>query len=394
MNYENLQWLNKRSYKHHVHQKGRQFLKDGQENCYRSSPRRISVDNFEIPKFRMRLAANHRNPQQLAAFMAEKRATTSSYSRSEFERCSSVPTEQTIGDSTLKARLRSMAFNQCDTKIYMQDVQDSSLLRRRRQNKETGDPKNEVDSLKGGREDRKAVETSIAFNQCTIQDNQCGIEIYLQGVEQSSLLRRRGQTQKRAGPKTDMDSLQTRFQDKIVIYSLLMSPRDQFEMVPSLEERNVIHSPFPLPRDRFEMISSLEEKFVLHSPRTSPRDRFEMVSSLEERIVIHSPLPTPRDRFQMVSSLEEKIVIHSPFTLPRDRFEMVSSLEERIVIHSPFTPPRDPFEIVPSHEEKSVLRSPRTSARDHIEMVSSLEEKIAIQSPLISPRSIHFARST
>ena len=47
-------------------------------------PRRISVDDFSIPKFEMRLAENQGNPKQLASLLAAKRTETMRFLRPKF----------------------------------------------------------------------------------------------------------------------------------------------------------------------------------------------------------------------------------------------------------------------------------------------------------------------
>ena len=194
-------------------------INNGRTLCYQHSHSvddeqyaRISVDNLRIPKFTMQLAANQGNPKQLAALLAAQRMKK-------------------------KRFLRAM---------------------------EDDDEKAAVD---------RPEYTKTAKNQCIFEDNQQEFKIYLQGVQQSSLCRRRMENRKRepslavCGPR-EMD--------------LTKTPRDRSEMVQdSLQSR-------------------FQEKVRGYSPvspqTTPPRDHFEMVSSFEELVVIQSPRERARSK--------------------------------------------------------------------------------------------------
>lgn len=63
-----------------------------------NSSNRISVSDFSIPKFQMRLASNQGNPKQLAALLEEKRTKKKRILGSKFEETASVSTKNTITD--------------------------------------------------------------------------------------------------------------------------------------------------------------------------------------------------------------------------------------------------------------------------------------------------------
>lgn len=58
-----------------------------------NSSNRISVSDFSIPKFQMRLASNQGNPKQLAALLKEKRTKKKRILGSKFEETASVSTK-------------------------------------------------------------------------------------------------------------------------------------------------------------------------------------------------------------------------------------------------------------------------------------------------------------
>ena len=433
MNYENIQWVN-RSTPKNFNERGRYSRQEGEQT----------------PKFRKQLTENVGRQKQLVDLIAAKRTTTSSYSRpNPREPC--FITEQVIGACTPTET--SLAFNQCiqdkqcEVKAHLQDVSQSSPFRRRQQKQKTRDPRTKAAFSKVLR----GNETLAALNRCIFQDNLCDKQMRLQDVSESSLLRKRRQNQKTGapktkgedvktidvpkalklrtfqdnqldvkfnsigeeqsslqnqkweGPETDTNSPPTSFQDKANVPSSMNSPRNRFDVLSSLEDKIVIQSPPKSPCERTKMLSLLQQKSVIHSPRKSPSDhhkmtpslegktfsRFEMVSSLEEEMVMQSPLTSPYDRFEMVSSVEERIVIFSSPKSPCDRIEMVSSLGKKIVIQSP---PMSPShlsdqrnETLSSLREKTVIQSPLTSPYDHFEMVSSLEQRIVILSSPQSP---------
>lgn len=71
-----------------------------------SSSNRISVSDFSIPKFQMRLASNQGNPKQLAALLKEKRTKKKRILGSKFEETASVSTKNTITDQLVNHRER------------------------------------------------------------------------------------------------------------------------------------------------------------------------------------------------------------------------------------------------------------------------------------------------
>lgn len=382
MNYENIQ---------------RGILPDNKKNDFQCYPRKLSVDNFTIPKFQMRLATNQGNPKQLATLIATKETTPSRCLQSSSEHCYFGASEQAT--EAPKEEETSIAFNQRNITVHLQDVQQSSLLRRRRQNQTGGESKREVK----GSQALNTTDASLALKQCPFQDNNCDMTIRLHDVEESNstILRRRRKNQTRGGLQTGLYFSQyfsqTSFQE--VICPPVKSPCKSICMVSSLEEKIVIQSPITSPCNRFEMVSSLEEKIVIQSPITSPCDGTEIDSSLEEQIAIQSPLTPSYDRFEMVSSLEELIVIHSPLSSPCDGTGMNSALEEntnsptertvgleeKITLHSPLKSPSYRTEMDSTLEEMIFIQWSMKSQCDRGGMVSSFEEKIVIHSPLKSP---------
>ena len=75
-----------------------------------SSSNRISVSDFSIPKFQMRLASNQGNPKQLAALLKEKRTKKKRILGSKFEETASVSTKNTITDQLVNHRERWVEF--------------------------------------------------------------------------------------------------------------------------------------------------------------------------------------------------------------------------------------------------------------------------------------------
>ena len=71
-----------------------------------SSSNRISVSDFSIPKFQMRLASNQGNPKQLAALLKEKRTKKKRILGSKFEETASVSTKNTITDQLVNHQER------------------------------------------------------------------------------------------------------------------------------------------------------------------------------------------------------------------------------------------------------------------------------------------------
>ena len=71
-----------------------------------NSSNRISVSDFSIPKFQMRLASNQGNPKQLAALLKEKRTKKKRILGSKFEETASVSTKNTITDQLVNHRER------------------------------------------------------------------------------------------------------------------------------------------------------------------------------------------------------------------------------------------------------------------------------------------------
>ena len=71
-----------------------------------NSSTRISVGDFSIPKFQMRLASNQGNPKQLAALLKEKRTKKKRILGSKFEETASVSTKNTITDQLVNHRER------------------------------------------------------------------------------------------------------------------------------------------------------------------------------------------------------------------------------------------------------------------------------------------------
>ena len=71
-----------------------------------SSSNRISVSDFSIPKFQMRLASNQGNPKQLAALLKEKRTKKKRILGSKIEETASVSTKNTITDQLVNHRER------------------------------------------------------------------------------------------------------------------------------------------------------------------------------------------------------------------------------------------------------------------------------------------------
>ena len=71
-----------------------------------SSSNRISVSDFSIPKFQMRLASNQGNPKELAALLKEKRTKKKRILGSKFEETASVSTKNTITDQLVNHRER------------------------------------------------------------------------------------------------------------------------------------------------------------------------------------------------------------------------------------------------------------------------------------------------
>ena len=68
------------SFQSHGLERPRETRRCDCEHC-QHFPRRISVDDFSIPKFEMRLAANQGNPKQLAALLAAKEKKTNRFLR-------------------------------------------------------------------------------------------------------------------------------------------------------------------------------------------------------------------------------------------------------------------------------------------------------------------------
>lgn len=71
-----------------------------------NSSNRISVSDFSIPKFQMRLASNQGNPKQLAALLKEKRTKKKRILGSKFEETASVSTKNTVTDQLVNHRER------------------------------------------------------------------------------------------------------------------------------------------------------------------------------------------------------------------------------------------------------------------------------------------------
>ena len=65
-------------------------------NDFEYFPKRISVKEFSIPKFEMRLAANQGNLQQLASILSVKRTTAKRSIRPKFEEFHAIPAENAI----------------------------------------------------------------------------------------------------------------------------------------------------------------------------------------------------------------------------------------------------------------------------------------------------------
>ena len=65
-------------------------------NDFEYFPKRISVKDFSIPKFEMRLAANQGNLKQLASILSVKRTTVKRCVRPKFEEFSAVAAENAM----------------------------------------------------------------------------------------------------------------------------------------------------------------------------------------------------------------------------------------------------------------------------------------------------------
>ena len=65
-------------------------------NDFEYFPKRISVKEFSIPKFEMRLAANQGNLKQLASILSAKRATVKRCIRPSFEEFPAITAENAM----------------------------------------------------------------------------------------------------------------------------------------------------------------------------------------------------------------------------------------------------------------------------------------------------------
>ena len=215
--------------------------------------RKVSSSRLWLPTITMSLAENQEDPRTLAVLLASKH------------------TRATTGHPQSKTTTKCGIFqniNQQENKFRLQDVRESSLLRRRRENR----------------------------NLTVSSEKSCPFEMDSSQTFQDFALNQSPQ-------KTSPAAL---FLSKI-------EPRDSFEMVSSFQEKHIGHAPRISPRDRFEMGSS----FL--SPQLTPRDGLEVGSSFREKVLDHPPPKTPNVRFEMVTSFEELVVIHSPRFRERSR---------------------------------------------------------------------------
>ena len=65
-------------------------------NDFEYFPKRISVKDFSVPKFEMRLAANQGNLQQLASILSVKRTTEKRSIRPKFQEFPATPAENAV----------------------------------------------------------------------------------------------------------------------------------------------------------------------------------------------------------------------------------------------------------------------------------------------------------